>query len=267
MIATKTPSTYIENTLELSTTMLAHRTTLKGSLPNLNAGTITNINFLTSNPNMIVGSGLLLITPAHSEGFQTPVTVVVDNLDGTWTVSYVDMLTDIPTAVFSSPTVMAEFPQLVTSQNADVNRVFTADRTLAFVSAIATEFVGTSEFEGMLAIGDSILIDDGVVVDPVPVVLTAVVESGTVPSVTYTCTYVAAIIATLDATVLGRGALNAVVDVYRDSPSNQDVTIEYANQTALTGTWSAVSRKLTAEQDWVIVEPLTLTYSEEIVIP
>jgi len=264
MYASINDSTYVEQT-QTVVDALSHEHTMMATLPNLEAGSITITDFLTSFL-VVTADPILVFNSEYPDGILDIAGIVVDNLDGTWTVPFTEVFTVAPTSVHMYPD-LTNLPVVSVQAETTIDRLVMLPETLVFTSALATQFVGTSPRAGMLAIGDTITITDGIT--PTDVVLTAVVETGTIPAITYTCTYVTAIIATADATIPDRSiaipALSRVRNGKSVAQGGTDVTITYANTVNPgTITWNEIARKIVSPINWTITEPFIMDYTEEI---
>jgi len=265
MYASQDGSLYAENTQTVANA-LSHKHTITGTIPDLEAGAITLIDFLTSFL-VVAGDEILAFSSEFPNGLKDIAGTVVDNLDGTWTVPFTAVLTVIPTTVHRDLTATTA-PIVATQSEQVAERIVTATETLTFVSATDIEFVGTSSRAGMLEVGDTINISDGVT--PTPVVLTSMVETGTAAPYTYTCGYATAIVATINAYIPPRTVTQANISISRKNAPLASGGNEF---TIVTGTlvndgtkvWNAIGRSITANIGWTIDEPFTMDYTEKIV--
>ncbi len=267
MYASINDSTYVEQT-QTVVEALSHKHKMYATLPDLEAGSISTVSFMTSFL-VVIDEPLLVFEPDNPTGVTDTADTVTDNLDGTWTVGFtIDKFLSVPTAVYRNPD-LAGMPALSVQANDDVNRIVMMDETLVFVSATDVQFVGTSARAGMLAIGDEITITDGVT--PTPVILTSVTESGTEPAINYTCDYATALVATGDTLILSRAlpvpALSSVRTNGTVAENGADVIIQYATTVNGGELWNFISRKFIASLGFTISEPFIMDYTENIVVP
>lgn len=262
MYASIENSTYVENTVTVNGA-LSHKHTMNATLPNLEAGSITTADFLTSFL-VVDGDPILVFGAENVNGIEDVAGTVVDNLDGTWTVPFTATFISAPTSVHMLP-ALSDVPSLEVQAEVDDARIIMIEETLVFVSATDVQMVASTERSGMLSIGDTITISDGIT--PTDVVLTSISEAGTIPAITLTMGYATSIIATSNATVAPRATEVTAISMLRANTPSTDVVIKYANTVNVGQTWNRIARKIVSHINWTITEPLTMDYTEEIVLP
>jgi len=261
MKATKTLSTYTETNVPV-VAALSHRHTMVAQLPDFEATSISLTAFTTTTE-ILTGDDIIVDTDGVED--KDTVLAATDNGDGTFTGTFADTeRTETPTRVLGGVT-SDSVPILLVQGSDTEDRIMPFAQTLTFVSATLTEYVGSGEITNIVRVGDTISISDGVT--PEDAVILTVVESGTAPAITYTITYeiAATITATEDVVVEGRASAVDTNVVSREEGSI-DVTIEYVTSYNLTDVdWNFISRTIQAKAGWVIAEPFTMYYTENIV--
>ncbi len=252
---------------QAGTELLTYKTTLHGSLPDLQPSYIS-LTEITASYLLTEGERILLFSPTEfPNGAEEIVGVVVDNLNGTWTAQLTSVYTEIPTSAYDYPLNLDSYPQITSQEEIDANRLIFQDQVLTYVSGTDVEFVGTNMRGGMLEVGDTIEVTYNDTVDDITesVTITSVTETGAGPT-TYTCGFDALPydVEPDDGTIPNRSHTNTVDDAVRSGdPTLPGYTIYYDEQLNPMNsvTWMIVQRQITSPINWTITEPMVLDYS------
>ncbi|RKX87228.1 MAG: hypothetical protein DRP58_03240 [Spirochaetes bacterium] len=267
MYASIDNSTYIESPVTVADA-LTHEHTMTVSLPDLGIQSPSTIDFITSFA-VVDGDPILVFSSEFPDGLQDVAGVVVDNLDGTWTVPFTAVLTQVPTFVYDNPS-WSGYPDVDVQGTDAVTRIIHSTETLTYVSATDIQFVGTSARAGMLRVGDTIasVYNDTVEDVPVTLTLTGVTEAGVEPSVTYTCDFAITPYAlnAVNATIAARSSLVPLAQVTGSTTGGNVTKVMNFSTTVTPGgeIWNFLSRRIVSPRGWNIIEPFVMDYTEEI---
>ena len=259
MIAAIPNSTYVENEIPITgPDVYSAVSSVDVTMPDMNVTNGSTLGFTTTHPTLI-DEAILIYNDEYPNGLET---FALDAVEGTGTWYVTIPLDVVLTFSITKATWIGAYPVITIQGTNSVDRLMPFAETLTFVSATDIEFVGTNNRAGLLKVGDTIAISDGTT--PTAVVLTAVVESGSAP-VTYTCTYAAAIVATVNATIPQRSVTAGQVVSRSGDTAKVTTSIEYnPSPNDLVPTWTFLQRKIVSPEGVEITEPLTLDYSQGI---
>ncbi len=267
MIAAIPDSTYLENPVQITgEEVYVAQSTLLCTMPDMGLTNGSTTGF-TSTYETTVGDAILIYNSEYPEGIETVADAVTPG-SGTWYV-------EIPaTLVLSFPITKATwinaYPETLIDGTNDAMRLMPFDTPLTYVSSLETEYVGTSDRDGMLTIGDELGVE--LVADTViQVVLTdCVIADNGDSTFTYTCTFAAETTAPLavDAIISAR-AINPGKVVTRTGDDAVVTTAKLYNPAPneAVPTWNMLQRQIVSPEGIEITEPFTLDYYQGIVTP